>query len=159
MSEAGALADVADKEAIRDLIQHAAARLDDEALEAWLDLFAAESEYELTTYGPEIRYSMTWWKSTRDELKSLLDEVHQHVRDPGRRRHVVSPVSIAVDGDQAAAMSHFAVFRTDQDGHSAVYAVGRYEDSLVKQGGRWLYRSHRAVLDTRMLDMFTHLPL
>ena len=41
----------------------------------------------------------------------------------------------------------------------ALYAAGRYEDELVREGGRWRYASHRCVLDTRMLETGTHLPL
>ena len=42
---------------------------------------------------------------------------------------------------------------------SAVYAAGRYEDTFVKREGRWLYEKHIAVLDTRKIEPFTHLPL
>ncbi len=158
MADAG-LADLLAKEAIRALIQDTASRLDREELDSWLDLFAAGAEYELTAYGPEIKTSMSWWKSTREELEKILDEVPQHVRDPGRRLHLVTPVSISVSGDSARALSHFAILRTDRDGHSALYAAGRYEDELVRDGDRWLYAIHRCVLDTRMLQTGTHLPL
>lgn len=153
------LADLLDKEAIRALIQETASRLDREELDGWLDLFAAGAEYELTAFGPEIKASMSWWKSNREDLKRILDEVPQHVRDPGRRLHLVSPVSISVSGASARALSHFAILRTDRDGRSALYAAGRYEDELVKDGDRWLYAIHRCVLDTRMLATGTHLPL
>ncbi len=154
-----ALAELLDTEAIRALIGETAALLDREELDGWLALFAAGSEYELGAYGPEIKAPMTWWKSTRDELGKILDEVPQHVRDAGRRLHLVTPVSIAVAGETASALSHFTVIRTDRDGRSGVYAAGRYEDELVKQDGRWRYASHRCVLDTRMLETGTHLPL
>ena len=154
-----ALAELLDKEAIRALIQETAACLDSEDLDGWLDLFAARSEYELTAYGPEIKASMSWWKSSREELGKILEEVPQHVRDLGKRLHFVTPISISVVGVTASARSHFAVLRTDRDGRSSVYAVGRYDDELVKEDGRWRYAVHRAVLDTRMLDTGTHLPL
>ncbi len=153
------LADLLDKEAIRALIQETASRLDREELDGWLDLFAAGAEYELTAFGPEIKASMSWWKSNREDLKKILDEVPQHVRDPGRRLHLVTPVSISVAGARATALSHFAILRTDRDGRSALYAAGRYEDELVRDGDRWLYAIHRCVLDTRMLQTGTHLPL
>ncbi len=40
-----------------------------------------------------------------------------------------------------------------------VYAAGGHEDELVREHGRWRYASHRRVLDTRMLETGTHLPL
>ncbi len=154
-----ALAELLDRQAIRALIEETAALLDREDLAGRLDLFAAESAYEITAYGPEIKASMVWWKSTRDELAKILDEVAQHVRDAGRRLHLVTPVSISVAGGTASAGSHFVVVRTDRDGRSGVYAAGRYEDELVKEGDCWRYASHRCVLDTRMLETGTHLPL
>jgi anthranilate 1,2-dioxygenase small subunit len=89
----------------------------------------------------------------------MLEDVGQHVRDSGRRLHVVSPLAIAVAGNRATARSQFAVMRTRQDGETHLYVAGRYEDELVKRGDRWLYASHRVILDTRMLETFTHLPL
>lgn len=150
---------MSDKEAIFDVIRLTAARLSDEALEDWLALFAAKSEYEIIAYGPEIRADMSWWKSDRDELAAILAEAKEHVRDPGRRLHLVTPISAEFNGDHATALSHFGILRTDADGNSTVYAAGRYDDCFVKQDGRWLYERHRAVLDTRILEPFTHLPL
>jgi 3-phenylpropionate/cinnamic acid dioxygenase small subunit len=154
-----ALQGLLEKEAIRTLIQKTAAFLDNEELGEWIGLFAENSEYELVTYGPEIRSPMTWWKSTRDKLKDVLEEVPEHVRDTGQRRHLVTPVSVSVSGGSASAESHFVVIRTDPDGTSAVYASGRYEDELINEDGRWLYTVHRCVLDTRMLGTGTHVPL
>ena len=158
-ADTATLAELLDTEAVRALIQETAVLLDREDFDGWLGLFAAGSEYELTAYSPEIKASMSWWKSTREELKKILDEVPQHVRDPGLRLHLVAPVSISVSGETASARSHFVIVRTDRDGRSSVYAAGRYEDELVKEDDRWLYAIHRCVLDTRMLETGTHLPL
>ncbi len=150
---------MSDRDAVFDVIRLTAAKLSDESLDDWLALFATESEYEITAYGPEIQADMSWWKSNREELAAILAEAKEHVRDPGRRLHLVTPISVDMDGDRATALSHFAIMRTDPDGNSAIYAAGRYEDRLIKQDGHWLYECHRAVLDTRMLEPFTHLPL
>ena len=153
------LAELMEREAIRELIGATAAVLDKEDLAGWIRLFAPESEYEVSTYSREIRANMSWWKTARPDLDRMLDEVQQHVRDSGRRLHVVSPISIAVSGNRARAVSHFLALRTQNDGETHLYVAGRYEDELVKQGGRWLYARHHAVLETRMLESFTHLPL
>ena len=158
MSDA-AVATLLEQVAIFEMIRTTAARLDDEDLEGWLALFAPESCYEIKTYGPEIRADMSWWNSDRDELDKILMEAKLHVRDPGKRLHLVTPISVDLSGDRATALSHFAIMRTDPDGNSAVYAAGRYEDTFVKREGRWLYEKHIAVLDTRKIEPFTHLPL
>jgi 3-phenylpropionate/cinnamic acid dioxygenase small subunit len=153
------IAELLAKDAVFDLIRRTAARLDEEALDQWLELFAADSEYEIKTYGPEINSDMSWWKSDREELARILAEVRDHVRDPGQRLHLVTPISIEFSGDRAAALSHFGILRTTHDGKTGIYAAGRYEDSVIKEYGCWLYECHRVVLDTRMLEPFTHLPL
>ncbi len=158
-SDPAVVFELLEKEEIRALIQETAERLDRENFDGWLELFAAKSEYELTAYSSEIKASMSWWKSTREELGKILDEIPQHIRDAGRRIHLVVPVLVSVAGATASARSQFAILRTDRGGHSGVYAVGRYEDELIKESDRWRYAVHRAVLDTRMLETGTHLPL
>jgi hypothetical protein len=37
--------------------------------------------------------------------------------------------------------------------------VGRYDDRIVKRSGSWLYAAHKVIIDTRMLDTFTHIPV
>jgi 3-phenylpropionate/cinnamic acid dioxygenase small subunit len=156
---ADSLATLCDREALFDIIRRTAALLDNEALDDWLALFAAESLYEIRTYGPEIQADMVWWHSNRDKLSAILAEAKEHVRDPGRRLHLITPISADVSDDRAVTLSHFGILRTDQGGNSAVYVAGRYEDSFVRQDDGWLYEAHRAVLDTRVLEPFTHLPL
>ncbi|HVA34049.1 MAG TPA: nuclear transport factor 2 family protein [Candidatus Baltobacteraceae bacterium] len=80
-------------------------------------------------------------------------------RDTAIRLHVLGPVLIELDGDRARAQTPFALFRTISDGESTLYVVGRYEDEARKTSGTRLYTRHRAVLETRVLDAFTHVPL
>ncbi len=156
---ADAITELLEKDAVRDAIQRSAQLLDDEALEGWLELFAEDGTYEVSAYGTELRSEMIWWRSSRADLAKILDEALEHVRDPAKRLHLVTSISVQLSGDQAEALPHFQVTRTDPDGVSSLYVTGRYKDRLTKQNGSWLYASHKAVLDTRMLDVFTHLPL
>lgn len=152
-------AEVAEIEAVRALIQRAAMLLDDEKFDAWIELFDAKGTYELSAYSTEIRKWMTWQLSDRDTLDRLLKEVNEHVRDPAKRCHVVGIPLVRIDGDHAEATSHFSLFRTSPDGVSSLYMVGSYQDQLIKRGREWLYVSHKAIADTRVLDSFTHIPV
>ncbi len=153
------LSGLVEREAIRALIGSTAAFLDRDDLARWIGLFAPQAEYEITAYSRELRAMMSWWKTARPELDRMLEDVGQHVRDTGRRLHIVTPASIEVSGDRATAVSQFAVLRTGDDGESRLYAAGRYEDELIRDSGSWRYSRHRAVLDTTMLEPLTHLPL
>jgi 3-phenylpropionate/cinnamic acid dioxygenase small subunit len=148
-----------DREAIRDLIQRTALMLDGEDFGAWLELFEPDGAYELRAYSPELRRWTIWWQADRAVLQQLLDGVDEHVRDDAQRRHVIAVVQIEFDGDAAHAQSHFSIFRTTPEGRSSLYMVGRYDDKLVRREGRWRYREHHVIADTRMLDVFTHIPV
>ena len=148
-----------DEQAVRDLVARTAVRLDREDFAGWLELFDAGGEYELCAYSTEIRRPMSWWKSGREVLEKQLREISQHERDPASRVHVLGPVLVELDRDRARAQTPFALFRTMPDGASALYVVGRYEDEVLNKSGTWRYTRHRAVLETRVLDSFTHVPL
>jgi 3-phenylpropionate/cinnamic acid dioxygenase small subunit len=149
----------ADIEAVRTLVQRTAMLLDEEKFDAWVELFDSKGTYELSAYSTEIRKWMTWQLSDRDTLERLLKEVHEHVRDPAKRRHVVGIPLVTIDGDCAEATSHFSLFRTSPDGASSLYMVGSYQDRMVKRDGAWRYLMHKVVADTRVLDSFTHIPV
>ena len=152
-------ANVIDIEAVRQLIQKTAALLDDEKFDAWLELFDSDATYELSAYSSEIRRWMTWQQSDRDTLQQMLNSVNEHVRDPARRRHIVGIPLIELDGDRCRATSNFSLFRTSPDGLSSLYMVGVYDDRIIKRGGAWVYSAHKVIVDTRILDIFTHIPV
>jgi 3-phenylpropionate/cinnamic acid dioxygenase small subunit len=148
-----------ERQAIQDLVQDTAARLDQEDLDGWLALFDAELDYRMSAYSTELQREMTWWRSDRPALEKLLAEVPQHVRDPARRLHVVAPPRVALDGGRARASSTFVVLRICPDGETRLYAAGRYEDELVRRAEGWRYASRHVRMETRLLEVFTHLPL
>lgn len=148
-----------DVDAIRELVQRTALLLDREQFDDWIRLFDVEGTYELAAFSTEIRRWMTWQLSDRPALAKMLSEVHEHVRDPARRRHVVGYPLVRIDGEEGSATAAFSIFRTTPEGQSSLYMVGTYEDQLVKRSGTWLYMSHKVIVDTRILDMFTHIPV
>jgi 3-phenylpropionate/cinnamic acid dioxygenase small subunit len=152
-------ANIVEFEAVCQLVQRTATLLDNERFEDWLSLFDADGIYELSAYSTEIRRWMTWQLSDRETLQKMLKEVDDHVRDPARRRHVVSVPILELEPDQGRVTSHFSLFRTTPDGQSSLYMVGCYDDRIVKRSGAWLYAAHRVIVDTRMLDSFTHIPV
>lgn len=147
-----------DREAIRDLLQHAAWLLDSEAWKDWVDLFAEDGRYEVRAYSTEVATEMLWFDLTTGELGAWMEELPTHVRDMAQRLHIVSPISIVVNGQEASALSAFALFRTTPDGESRFYAVGRYEDTLLKREGRWRFARRTVRLQTRLLEVGTHIP-
>lgn len=140
-------------------IQATGALLDGEDFAGWLALFDEQSEYEITAHSSEIQQEMLWWKSDRPSLQKTLKEIPKHVHDKARRLHIVTPTQVDLSGDHARATSTFAVFRITPDGDTSVYVVGHYQDTLVKKEERWLYKTHKVILQTRMLAVPTHVPI
>ena len=158
-AEANKLHEFIQRGAIFDFIRLTAARLDDESLDLWLEMFASESTYEIATSSPEIGTDMSWWNSNREELNKIIIEVPDHVRDRAKRLHLLTPISAELNGNHASVLTHFSIYRTDTDGRSSLYVTGRYNDELTNFKDNWYYKSHKVRLDTRILEPFTHLPL
>jgi salicylate 5-hydroxylase small subunit len=146
-------------ESIRELVQRTAMLLDEEKFEAWTGLFEPQGAYELCAYSTELRRWMTWQLSDRETLEKMLADVNEHVRDTAQRRHVIGIPVVEFDSEGARAMCNFSLYRTSPEGQSSLYMVGRYEDRVVNHDGAWRYVAHKAIVDTRILDTFTHIPV
>lgn len=91
----------------------------------------------------------------RAELLRLLKESAEHVHDLADRTHQITVDQISLEKGEALARSTFSVFRTDMKGQSDLFAVGHYEDRLVKNGDTWLIDSRTVRLHTRMFTVPT----
>ena len=158
-AEAKEFQEFVEKEKIFDFVRLTAARLDEENLDLWFEMFAPVSSYQIATSSPEIETDMSWWNSNQDELKKIITEVPEHVRDRAKRLHLLTPISAEINENRASVLTHFSIFRTDTDGRSSLYVTGRYNDEILKINGDWYYETHNVKLDTRILEPFTHLPL
>ena len=149
-----------DKEAIYELLMRAATLLDEDRFLEWLELFAENSEYEMLFKNPDIGglddYLMKLYKH---ELVKPMTLLPNHVFDTAKRLHMVSNIVIRATEETAESRCCFIVYRTVESGISTLYALGHSEDSLVKENGRWLFLKRRVVLDTRMLEAHTHVPV
>ncbi len=152
-------AQLEDYERIRAVIARSGRLLDGGQWNEYVRLFAPDGVYRMETWSAELGKDMTWMELGRDELQTLFDEYPRHVRDPARRTHLIAPEEITIGGATAAAQATFAVFRTDLGGESAIYAVGTYDDKLVRDAGGWKLTSRRVRLDTRQFVTPTPLPL
>jgi 3-phenylpropionate/cinnamic acid dioxygenase small subunit len=149
-----------DKEAIYELLMLAGFLLDEGKFADWLDLFTENAQYEMLFRSPEIGgvddYLM---KLDRRGLAKTISLLPNHVVDVAKRLHCISNVVIKVAGNTAQSRSNFNIYRTTDGGKTSLYAVGHSDDSLIKETSRWLFSKRRVILDTRMLEAHTHVPL
>ena len=150
-----------EREAIRALVARSGHLLDAGEYGAYVELYSADATYTLESDSPEIGRRMTWLHLDRDAMVQLLAEAPQHVHDLADRTHMITVDAIEFDEglEHAAVRSTFAVFRTTQEGVSAVYAVGSYRDSMARYGSNWLISSRNVKVGTRMFASPTPVPL
>ena len=148
------------REAIRTLINRSGRFLDDHAYSDYIALYANDGTYTLEADSQEIGQRMTWLSMPRDELSALLEESPQHVHDLAARTHLINVEEINIANKTAEAISGFVVYRTDQDGRTEVYAVGKYYDRLAINGSvSWQITERRTHVKTRMFRTPTPMPL
>ena len=59
--------------------------------------------------------------------------------------HLMTNMLIEVDGDRATARSRITYFERSPENRPVAMLAGRYEDELVREEGRWLFK-HRQVI-------------
>jgi hypothetical protein len=107
---------LADKLAIRELLEEYCLRLEVNPFEEWLDLFTEDSIYEV--YKKTLR--------GRQEIAGMLSKAPHGV-------HLGGPMRIEVNGDTAETIQNYVFYGKD-DKYSN---KGWYYRTLVRTGGGW----------------------
>jgi ketosteroid isomerase-like protein len=67
--------------------------------------------------------------------------------EPGVDFHVLANLIIHLDGDTARSTSFWLYVSPREDGHPQLAQFGHYEDELVREDGRWRFKSRDASRD------------
>jgi uncharacterized protein (TIGR02246 family) len=71
----------------------------------------------------------------RAALKALIDSIYDYAI-----KHHQMNTAIQVEGDRATAQTDLLAMAMDADGAWQVMGCGRYDDTLVRQDGQWLFQ-------------------
>lgn len=118
-------------EEVRRTIVEYGQLIDDRDLDAWVDLYCRDGIHEISGN----RYE------GRDELRAFMGAAFDRIQD---LRHIMIASSIYVDGEAATATTDWMTFRRDADGQATVASVGRWDDELRLEEGRWRFAHRRA---------------
>lgn len=128
-----------------------AALLDDQKYDEFVAEFTEDGSYRLIPRENHDRGLPTCIiDDTRDRLiyRSGLISTQWH-HGHFRETRMLSNFDVEFPGaDAAQAKANFAVHQTDAEGETRLHMVGRLEDSLVMQEGRWRIRRRFAILET-----------
>ena len=136
--------------------------IDSDRLEEWPNFFTDPCRYEVTTR-ENVDQGLPVGVIYCDSKGMLRDRIvalrQANIYGPHRYRHMVSAVQVTgVEGNAVTAQSNYAVYRTMLDpvnyGHSELYSVGIYLDTIVIEQGVARFREKTVLVDTaRILSL------
>jgi 3-phenylpropionate/cinnamic acid dioxygenase small subunit len=119
-----------EKDAIREVLAEYCFRLDDGRFAAMAALFTENGTWD-TAFGRA---------TGRAVIADLARRLREQAGDQRpRAAHLVTNVSIALDGASARVRSNWTVVQNSADGPK-IGSGGAYHDELVKEHGQWLFR-------------------
>jgi anthranilate 1,2-dioxygenase small subunit len=138
------------------------ATLDTDALELWPEMFVDDCLYEIIPKENE-DLGLPAPVIHCDSKAMLHDRVislrNANIFQPVVYRHFVSGLSFAATDGVVEMRSSYLVINTSQLGQSVVYQTGRYHDVVVREGGRWRFRSKRVIYDTSRIQTALAIPI
>jgi 3-phenylpropionate/cinnamic acid dioxygenase small subunit len=120
---------VEEKDAIREVLAQYCFRLDDGRFAEMAALFTENGTWD-TAFG-----SATGRAAIADLARSLRERAGDQ---RPRAVHLVTNISIALDGASARVRSNWIVVQNSVEGPK-IGSGGAYEDEMVKEGGQWLF--------------------
>jgi SnoaL-like domain len=121
---------VEDKDAIREILAEYCFRLDDGRFSEMAALFTESGTWD-TAFG-----RATGRAAIADLARGIRERAGEH---RPRAVHLVTNVSIVVDGENARVRSNWTVVQNSPEGPK-IGSGGAYQDELIKVQGQWLFR-------------------
>lgn len=159
---------VGDRAAIHDLLAEYGALLDGEKYDEWLDLFAAECRYNVVpreNYDRGLPAALIFCDSRamlEDRIRALREankfNIHKDRHLIGLPRIIGSHADGLEPGDLEIE-APFAVYQTDQEGETRLFATGLYRDRLALGHGSPRIRDKLILLDTFAVPSLLATPL
>ena len=150
----------ADRAAICDLLAEYGALIDMAQFDEWLDLFAEECRYQIVpreNFDHGLPAALVFCDSRamlEDRIRALREANKYNIHTD---RHVIGLPRIVGDGLMVEAP--FAVFQTDQEGETRLFATGLYRDRFEILGQRLKIRDKLILLDTFAVPSLLATPL
>ena len=148
-----------DRIQLNELIVFTGVCLDQENFEGYLSSFCDDAEYQVVSIVPEIAQTVAWLDLTKPALESLLMSADRHTWNTGLRTHHIAAATFSFEPTHADTVSSVSIFRTDAEGNTKLYAVGRYYDRWVRSADSWLLARRTLQLDTRVLAPPSGMPM
>lgn len=121
---------------IHQLFVDYGAHLDAGDYAAYAELFAVDGEVKLGPIGRA---------KGRAEIRALMERALDGLA--GSSFHIISSPRVTIDGDRANSRVMWSVIQRDTEGRPKLNMVGSHVDELVREDGRWRFRSRSGRID------------
>jgi anthranilate 1,2-dioxygenase small subunit len=151
---------IADPLAVYRLVAEYGALIDAAKLDEWLDLFAEECTYHIVpreNYDRGLPAALVFCDSRamlEDRIRALREANKYNIHND---RHVIGLPRILDDG--YAVEAPFAVYQSDQEGETRLFATGLYRDRLQPVGRELKIRDKLILLDSFAVPSLLATPL
>ena len=149
-----------DRAAAHDLLAEYGALIDAAKFDEWLDLFSQECRYQICpreNFDRGLPAALVFCDSRamlEDRIRALREANKYNIHTD---RHLIGLPRIC--GDSLVVEAPFAVYQTDQEGESRLFATGLYRDTLSAVGQRLKIRDKLVLLDTFAVPSLLATPL
>jgi len=150
----------ADRAEVCDLLAEYGALIDMARFDEWLDLFAEKCRYQIVpreNFDRGLPAALVFCDSRamlEDRIRALREANKYNIHTD---RHVIGLPRIVDAGLTVEAP--FAVFQTDQEGETRLFATGLYRDRLEVFGQRLKIRDKLVLLDSFAVPTLLATPL
>jgi 3-phenylpropionate/cinnamic acid dioxygenase small subunit len=147
---------------VLDLFARYAHAIDNDQLEQWVECFAPQCQYKIITI-ENVQQGLEAGMMTCNSRAMLLDRV-AYIRKAAvfnmhRDRHILShPLIESADGGFKATTG-FTVYQSEPDRESRLFALGYYDDRIVRVEGQLKFASRVAVLENNSIKPLLSSPI
>ena len=152
-----------DRAAVHDLLAEYGALLDSAKYDEWLGLFAQECRYSVIpreNYDRGLPAALIFCDSRavlEDRIRALREANKYNIHTD---RHLIGlPRLLSPESEQLVVEAPFAVFQTDQEGSTRLFATGLYRERLEPVEGGLKIRDKLVLLDTFAVPTLLATPL
>ena len=148
-----------DRASLYDLFAEYGALIDASRFDEWLSLFAGECRYQIIpreNFDRGLPAAVVFCDSRavlEDRIRALREANKYNIHTD---RHVIGLPRLNDDG---LAEAPFAVYQTDQEGETRLFATGLYRDRLEAVGRHLKFRDKLILLDTFAVPSLLATPL
>ena len=137
---------------VHDLIETYGRLLDDDRLEAWVELFAEDCRYEIVSReNRDLNLPLSLMLcDNKDMVRDRIFSLRQaNIYNIHSDCHVIGLVRATQEPDgPIVATASYSLFQSNQEGDSRLFSVGRYHLELIDQDGGLRISSQTVVVDT-----------